>query len=90
MVDITTIVSTAVALTGLAGTVFYYAVIHPLTSAITRLDVTIGNLQHDVRAEEEKRQSIDVRLGKAESSTASAHHRIDTLEGRFNDLMNTK
>lgn len=78
-------VGAVVAVLSLAGTIFYYAVIHPLASAITSLGGSITELRLSVQTSEEKRQGMDLRLAKVESSTASAHHRLDTLEERMNE-----
>lgn len=80
MGEIAAVVGAAVAVTGLIGTILYQAAIKPLTSAIEELRELIAEMKRDLRNNEEKRQVMDLRLAKLESSTASAHHRIDTLE----------
>ncbi len=85
MENITELVAAGVSVMGLCGTIFYYAVLRPLESAIEDLRGLINDIRHDLQADEEKRHLMDVRLAKVESSAASAHHRIDTLEGRLNE-----
>lgn len=85
MDNITEIVTAGVAAMGVCGTIFYYAVLRPLENAIEELRGLIGDMRRDLQADEEKRHLLDVRLAKVESSAASAHHRIDTLEGRLNE-----
>ena len=74
------IITTAVGLAGLAGTVFYYAVIKPLTGAIADLRDLIRDMREDLQRNEGKRQEMDLRLVVVEESAKSAHHRIDGIE----------
>lgn len=66
------------------GTLFNFSVIKPLNSAIKNLSKAIEHMQMQLHDVDEKRQQQAERLAKVESSAASAHHRIDTLEGRMN------
>ena len=74
------IITAAVGLAGLAGTVFYYAVINPLTGAIADLRDLIRDMREDLQRNEGKRQEMDLRLVAVEESAKSAHHRIDGIE----------
>jgi hypothetical protein len=74
------IITAAVGLAGLAGTVFYYAVIKPLTGAIADLRDLIRDMREDLQRNEGKRQEMDLRLVAVEESAKSAHHRIDGIE----------
>ena len=74
------IITAAVGLAGLAGTVFYYAVIKPLTGAIADLRDLIRDMREDLQRNEGKRQEMDLRLVAVEESVKSAHHRIDGVE----------
>ena len=74
------IITAAVGLAGLAGTVFYYAVIKPLTGTIADLRELIHDMREDLQRNEEKRQEMDLRLVAVEESAKSAHHRIDGIE----------
>ena len=74
------IITAAVGLAGLAGTVFYYAVIKPLTGAIADLRDLIRDIREDLQRNEGKRQEMDLRLVAVEESAKSAHHRIDGIE----------
>ena len=76
----TSITAAVVGVAGLAGTVFYYAVIHPLTEAIADLRGLIRDMRDDLQRNEEKRQEMDLRLVAVEESAKSAHHRIDGIE----------
>ena len=73
-------ITAAVGLAGLAGTIFYYAVIKPLTGAIADLRDLIRDMRDDLQRNEEKRQEMDLRLVAVEESAKSAHHRIDGIE----------
>ena len=73
-------ITAAVGLAGLAGTIFYYAVIKPLTGAIADLRELIHDMREDLQRNEEKRQEMDLRLVAVEESAKSAHHRIDGIE----------
>ena len=75
-----TSITAAVGLAGLAGTIFYYAVIKPLTGAIADLRELIHDMREDLQRNEEKRQEMDLRLVAVEESAKSAHHRIDGIE----------
>lgn len=75
-----TSITAAVGLAGLAGTIFYYAVIKPLTGAIVDLRELIRDMRDDLQRNEEKRQEMDLRLVAVEESAKSAHHRIDGIE----------
>lgn len=66
------------------GAIFNFSVIRPLNESIHSLSCVIKTMQQALRDIDEKRQEAAERLAKVESSTASAHHRIDTLEGRIN------
>lgn len=72
------------ALLGVLGVVFNYSVIKPLNEAIQNLNDAIDKMQIELHEVEEKRQGMAERLACVESSTKSAHHRIDTLENRVN------
>ena len=74
------IITAAVGLAGLAGTIFYYAVIKPLTGAIADLRDLIRDMREDLQRNEGKRQEMDLRLVAVEESAKSAHHRIDGIE----------
>ena len=74
------IITAAAGLAGLAGTVFYYAVIKPLTGAIADLRDLIRDMREDLQRNEGKRQEMDLRLVAVEESAKSAHHRIDGIE----------
>ena len=73
-------ITAVVGLAGLAGTIFYYAVIKPLTGAIADLRELIHDMREDLQRNEEKRQEMDLRLVAVEESAKSAHHRIDGIE----------
>ena len=74
-----TSITAVVGLAGLAGTIFYYAVIKPLTGAIADLRELIHDMREDLQRNEEKRQEMDLRLVAVEESAKSAHHRIDGI-----------
>ena len=75
-----TSITEVVGLAGLAGTIFYYAVIKPLTGAIADLRELIRDMRDDLQRNEGKRQEMDLRLVAVEESAKSAHHRIDGIE----------
>ena len=75
-----TSITAVVGLAGLAGTIFYYAVIKPLTGAIADLRELIHDMREDLQRNEENRQEMDLRLVAVEESAKSAHHRIDGIE----------
>ena len=65
------------------GAVFRYVVLKPLNASIQALQKTIEKMNAQEDKREEKRQEMDKRLVAVESSTKSAHKRIDEIvEGR--------
>lgn len=66
------------------GALFDFSVIKPLNSAIKNLSKAIEHMQLQLQDVDNKRQKQAERLATVESSVKSAHHRIDTLEGRIN------
>ena len=66
------------------GALFNFSVIKPLNSAIQNLSKAIEHMQKQLQDVDDKRQKQAERLATVESSVKSAHHRIDTLEGRMN------
>lgn len=79
-----TMVASLTALAGLLGIIFNYSVIKPMNDAINELKSAAEDMRRDIREESGKRQDMAERLAAVESSAKSAHHRIDTLEGRVN------
>lgn len=73
-----------VAILSLCGVIFNYAVIKPLSTSIEELRKLIDSTQAYIQGVEEKRQNMAERLAIVEASTASARHRMDTLEKRMN------
>ncbi len=66
------------------GALFNFSVIKPLNNAIKNLSNAIEHMQMQLQDVDNKRQKQAERLATVESSVKSAHHRIDTLEGRMN------
>lgn len=66
------------------GALFNFSVIKPLNNAIKNLSKAIEHMQLQLQDVDNKRQKQAERLATVESSVKSAHHRIDTLEGRMN------
>lgn len=60
----------------LAG-VFSYVVLKPLNQAIGSLQEAIKELRDEMRAGEERRHRMEIRLAEIDQSTRSAHHRLD-------------
>lgn len=78
------IISTACVVSGVLGVVFRYAVLNPLYMAIQALQDAVKELKVQIRDMDDKRQELSVRIVKIESSTNSAHKRIDDLKKELN------
>lgn len=78
------IISTACVVSGVLGVVFRYAVLNPLYMAIQALQDAVKELKLQIRDMDDKRQELSVRIAKIESSTNSAHKRIDDLKKELN------
>ncbi|MUP48905.1 hypothetical protein C3L57_06840 [Veillonellaceae bacterium M2-8] len=78
------IISTACVVSGVLGVVFRYAVLNPLYMAIQALQDAVKELKVQIRDMDDKRQELSVRIAKIESSTNSAHKRIDDLKKELN------
>lgn len=82
--NILEIISTACVVSGVLGVVFRYAVLNPLYMAIQALQDAVKELKVQIRDMDDKRQELSVRIAKIESSTNSAHKRIDDLKKELN------
>lgn len=82
--NILEIISTACVVSGVLGVVFRYAVLNPLYMAIRSLQDVVKELKVQMREMDDKRQELSVRIAKIESSTNSAHKRIDDLKKELN------
>lgn len=78
------IISTACVVSGVLGVVFRYAVLNPLYMAIQALQDAVKELKVQIRDMDDKRQELSIRIAKIESSTNSAHKRIDDLKKELN------
>lgn len=78
------LISTACVVSGVLGVVFRYAVLNPLYMAIQALQDAVKELKVQIRDMDDKRQELSVRIAKIESSTNSAHKRIDDLKKELN------
>lgn len=78
------IIGPVTALLGVIGAIFNFSVIKPLNTSICNLNEAIETMKASLHEVDEKRQKQAERLATVESSVKSAHHRIDTLEGRMN------
>ena len=64
------------------GAAFSYSVLRPLNNSIKALQKTIDEMRAEMKESREQRQELEVHLAEVDQSVRSAHHRIDTLEGR--------
>jgi prefoldin subunit 5 len=62
--------------------VFRYAIINPLNVAIESLSEAVKELRKEIKAGEERRHELEVKLTEIDQRARSAHHRIDDLERR--------
>ncbi len=80
-----TAASVTVVLGFMAG-VFSYVILKPLNKAIGNLDEAIGELRMDLMTAEDRRHELEVKVAEIDQRARAAHHRIDRLEGRQDDL----
>jgi hypothetical protein len=71
---------------GFMGGTFHFFVLRPLNRAIFNLDKAIGELRMDLLTAEDRRHEMELKLVEVDQRARSAHHRIDKLEGRSNEL----
>lgn len=57
--------------------VFSYVVLKPLNKSIDSLEKAIKGLSDEMKAGEERRHAMEIRLAEIDQSTRSAHHRLD-------------
>lgn len=72
-------------LTFLGGLIFFF-VLRPLNGAIKELRDAIKELRADLRTSEERRHMIEIKLAEVDQRARAAHHRLDRLEGKADDL----
>lgn len=88
--------ASCVAIIAFAGGVGHYFLVRPYeqsnnrtTQSIDRLGISLDALQETLKRLEEKLNTetriLDSRVTRVEESTKSAHHRIDSLEGRVDN-----
>ena len=65
-----------------------YVVLRPLEATLGRLQNTVDKLDKQVARTEERWHDIDKKLVEVDQRARAAHHRIDGLEGRRNDVDN--
>ena len=72
---------TICALLGFIGGVVAY-VLRPLNADIVELGVTVKELRAELRAAEERRHDLEIKVAEIDQRARSAHRRIDELTGR--------
>lgn len=86
--EIITSLAAGVAVVAFCCAAFSYVILRPLNLAIKALQLSVDKLTAAVNEIEAKRQSMDIRLTRVESSTASAHKRLDELTEQHNIICN--
>ena len=71
--------ATASIVLGFAGGVFSFAVLRPLNKAIIELQCAAKDLRADIRASEERRHELELKVAEIDQRARSAHHRLDDL-----------
>ena len=64
------------------GAAFSYSVLRPLNASIKALKEAVDDMRREMKESNRQRQELEVHLAEVDQSVRSAHHRIDTLEGR--------
>ena len=64
---------------GFIGGVFSFFILRPLNSTITDLHKAVNELRNDLRACEERRHMMEIKLTEIDQRARSAHHRIDEI-----------
>lgn len=64
---------------GFVGSVFTFVILRPLNSTITDLHKAVKELRDDLKACEERRHMMEIKLAEIDQRARSAHHRLDEL-----------
>ena len=83
--DINSVASTTVVLGFLCGG-FSYVVLRPLNRAIEALNKAVGELRMELLTAENRRHELEKSVVEVDQRARSAHHRIDELGVRVNEL----
>lgn len=65
---------------GVVWGVFQYVILRPLNSAIDSLKEAIKELRQEIKAGEEHRHEMEVKITEIDARAKSAQHRLDNLE----------
>jgi predicted nucleic acid-binding Zn-ribbon protein len=71
---------------GFVAGVFSYVILRPLNKAISDLNKAINDLRMDLLTAEDRRHELEIKVAEIDQRARAAHHRIDRLEGRQDDL----
>lgn len=82
--DIVQFVAIIMPIIGLATALVKLMIINPLQAAIAALKDAVSDVKDILTHLAEEQKNIDKRLVAVESSSKSAHHRIDGIEERMN------
>ena len=83
--DVNIVASWTVVLGFLAGG-FHFLILRPLGKAIEELHKAIGELRMDLLTAEDRRHELEKKVIEIDQRARSAHHRIDRLEGRTDEM----
>jgi hypothetical protein len=70
---------------GFIGSVITFVFLRPFNGMITDLHKAINELRADIKACEERRHLMEIKIAEIDQRARAAHHRIDRLEGRTHD-----
>ncbi len=70
------------AIAAVIGAAFSYTILRPLNASIKALKEAVDEMRAEMKESNRQRQELEVHLAEVDQSVRSAHHRIDSLEGR--------
>jgi uncharacterized membrane protein YccC len=68
------------------GGVVSIFILRPLREAINELRDAVKELRKDLRLSEERRHMMEIKLAEVDQRARAAHHRLDRLEGKADDV----
>lgn len=84
--EIISMIAQSVVIAGFLTGAFSYIVLTPLNKSIEGLRTIVQELKDELRCSEQRRNELQERVAKVETSVASTHHRLDTMDDRLNML----
>ena len=75
-------VASASIVLGFCGGAFSFFILRPLNNSIVELRVAVKELRSDLRAGEERRQQLEIKIAEIDQRAKAAHNRLDEIVKR--------